>query len=220
MVREVRVRGIRTIRLHVSGDHYSAEYAEKWLRIMRRLPRVRFWMYSRSWRIPEIEAVLRQMALLDNCTVWYSLDVDTGFPAERPPRVKYAFMQTTPEGVQNVDLIFRTRNMVNAPRAEKAVDYLKEKTGIGTPKEGTDVGVSGIKERMDVIASCGKKVGVVDHVEGGYIKLTKNDSPDGQHLFIPFGWVKRVDGHVHLIKNSMETERDWAPASASCCTAG
>jgi Uncharacterized protein conserved in bacteria (DUF2171) len=33
---------------------------------------------------------------------------------------------------------------------------------------------------MDVIASCGKKVGVVDHVGGGAIKLTKKDSPDGQ----------------------------------------
>jgi hypothetical protein len=107
-----------------------------------------------------------------------------------------------------------------ADGADKALDYVKEKTGIGTPKEGTNVGVAGIKERMDVIASCGKKVGVVDHVEGGYIKLTKNDSPDGQHHFIPLGWVERVDGHVHLIKNSMETDRDWKPASASCCSAG
>src|SRR5450432_767672 len=83
-----------------------------------------------------------------------------------------------------------------AAGAEQAVDFVKDKTGLGGPKEGTNAGVSGIKERMDVIASCGKKVGVVDHVEGGAIKLTKNDSPDGQHHFIPTGWVDHVDSHV------------------------
>ena len=72
------------------------------------------------------------------------------------------------------------------------------------------MGVAGIKKRMDVIASCGKKV-VFSWIrsKAGYIKLTKNDSPDDQHHFIPLGWVERVDGHVHLIKNSMETEHDW-----------
>ncbi len=103
-----------------------------------------------------------------------------------------------------------------AAGAEKAADYIKEKTGVGGRPEGSNVGVSGIEERMEVIASCGKKVGVVDHVEGAAIKLTKNDSPDGQHHFIPFGWIERVDGHVHLTKNSMETERDWKPSSTSC----
>ncbi len=73
-----------------------------------------------------------------------------------------------------------------------------------------------IRERMDVIASCGKKVGVVDHVEAGAIKLTKNDSPDGQHHFIPKGWVDHVDTHVHLKKNSQETEQGWKPDAAAC----
>ena len=96
-----------------------------------------------------------------------------------------------------------------AEGAEKAVEYVKEKTGHGGPAEGTNVGVAGIKERMDVIASCGKKVGVVDHVEGGTIKLTRKDSPDDQHYFIPLGWVARVDSHIHLTKNSKEAELGW-----------
>jgi hypothetical protein len=75
---------------------------------------------------------------------------------------------------------------------------------------------SNIKERMDVIASCGKKVGVVDHVEGDAIKLTRNDSADGQHHFIPTGWVDHVDNHVHLKKNSMETEQGWKADAAAC----
>jgi hypothetical protein len=96
-----------------------------------------------------------------------------------------------------------------AEGAEKAADFVKDKTGLGGPKEGTNVGVAGIKERMTVIASCGKKVGVVDHIEGQTMKLTKGDSPDGQHHFIPFGWIDHVDSHVHLKKNHVEVQAGW-----------
>lgn len=92
---------------------------------------------------------------------------------------------------------------------EKAVEFVKDKTGIGAPREGADVGIAGIQKHMDVIASCGKKMGVVDHLDGGLIKLTKNDSQDGQHHFIPVDWVERVDRHVHLSKNSVQTEQNW-----------
>jgi hypothetical protein len=107
-----------------------------------------------------------------------------------------------------------------AEGAEKSVDFVKEKTGVGGPAEGTDAGIAGIKEHMDVVASCGKKVGVVDHVGGGAIKLTKKDSPDGQHHFIPVGWVERVDSHVHLKKNSMQTEQNWKSDAAACVCSG
>jgi hypothetical protein len=79
---------------------------------------------------------------------------------------------------------------------------------------------SNIRERMDVIASCGTKVGVVDHVEGNAIKLTKNDSKDHQHHFIPTEWVERVDSSVHLKKNSMDTERNWKSEAAGCGSCG
>ncbi len=78
-------------------------------------------------------------------------------------------------------------------------------------------GLDGVRERMDVIASCGKKVGVVDRVENGAIKLTKKDSPDGQHHFIPADWVDHVhDQHVHLKKSSAEVFQQWQtePAQA------
>jgi hypothetical protein len=103
-----------------------------------------------------------------------------------------------------------------AEGAGKAVEFVKEKTGLG----GKDAGVSGIKEHMDVIASCGKKVGVVDRVEGQTIKLTAKGSPDGLHHFIPVGWVERVDSQVHLNKNSMETEQGWKSDAASCGCGG
>ena len=104
-----------------------------------------------------------------------------------------------------------------AEKAGQAKDWVQEKTGLGCePAKGA----SDIRERMDVIASCGKKVGVVDHVEGGAIKLTKDDSPDGQHHFIPTGWVDHVDAHVHLTKNSQETEQGWKSDAAGCSGCG
>jgi hypothetical protein len=97
--------------------------------------------------------------------------------------------------------------------AENAVEFAKEKTGLG---ETEDRGVAGIQEHMDVVASCGKTIGKVDHLEGNAIKLTKKDSPDGVHHFIPTSWIERVDSHVHLTKNSMEAEAGWKTDSASC----
>jgi hypothetical protein len=67
-----------------------------------------------------------------------------------------------------------------------------------------------IREHMGVIASCGKHVGEVDHVEGNTIKMTKSDpAAGGKHHFIPMGWVERVDEHVHLTKNSEEVFKSW-----------
>src|SRR5260370_1242234 len=65
--------------------------------------------------------------------------------------------------------------------AAKKPDDRTAKNGAGCATGGPNAGVGGIKEHMDVIASCGTKVGVVDRVEGNAIKLTKKDSPDGQH---------------------------------------
>ncbi len=95
-----------------------------------------------------------------------------------------------------------------AKGADEAVDFVKEKTGMGTV-EGDDVGVDGIRDHMNVIASCGKKVGVVDGVEGDSIKLTRKDSPVDQHHFIPLNWVSHVDSHVHLNRNSKQAAEGW-----------
>ena len=43
----------------------------------------------------------------------------------------------------------------------------------------------GIREHMDVFGSCGNKLGRVDRVESGSIKLTKDSASDGQHHYIP-----------------------------------
>lgn len=63
---------------------------------------------------------------------------------------------------------------------------------------------SKIAEHMDVIAADGQTIGKVDHMQDGKIKLTKNDSPDGQHHLVPLTWVDHVDAHVHLNKSLAE----------------
>jgi outer membrane protein OmpA-like peptidoglycan-associated protein len=55
-----------------------------------------------------------------------------------------------------------------------------------------------IREHMPVIGSDGAHVGTVDAVEGDRIKLTKDDSRDGTHHYVPVTAVARVDEHVHL----------------------
>ncbi|MBN9119657.1 MAG: DUF2171 domain-containing protein [Planctomycetes bacterium] len=104
-----------------------------------------------------------------------------------------------------------------AENVAHAADWVKEKTGMGPGREeGSDVGVAGIRPHMDVIASCGKKVGVVDRVEGNAIKLTKDSCGDGMHHFLPTSMVERVDGHVHLNKNSEEAMKEWKPSAGAC----
>ena len=75
-VRRVRafllLHDVRVVRVHVGGDFFSARYADRWLRIMRRSPRTRFYFYTRSWRVPAIKAVIDRMSTLANSRVWYS----------------------------------------------------------------------------------------------------------------------------------------------------
>ena len=63
--------------------------------------------------------------------------------------------------------------------------------------------LSQIKEHADVIGADGVHVGTVDHVEGDRIKLTKKDSSDDKHHYIPTGMVAEIDdGTVRLSANA------------------
>lgn len=91
-----------------------------------------------------------------------------------------------------------------AQKVEHKVHSLKESTGaVGSTAD--------IREHQEVYASCGKLVGKVDHVEGDSIKLTKNDSPDGQHHLIPLSWVAKVHNHIHLNKDHTQVQSQWKP---------
>jgi hypothetical protein len=62
---------------------------------------------------------------------------------------------------------------------------------------------SAIKEHMTVIGADGVHVGTVDHLDGERIKLTKADSGDGKHHYLPAGLVAAVeDDTVRLSANA------------------
>lgn len=52
----------------------------------------------------------------------------------------------------------------------------------------------------------GTHVGTVDKLEGDQIKLTRNDSPDGQHHYIPLAWVERVDAEGNAVMLSVDAD--------------
>jgi hypothetical protein len=78
-----------------------------------------------------------------------------------------------------------------------------------------------IQDHMPVVGTDGRHVGIVDKVEGDWIKLTKEDpeAPDGgrEHRYVPLSTVAGVDGGmVRLsmpaaqVREATETESDMA----------
>lgn len=94
-------------------------------------------------------------------------------------------------------------------RIEEMSQKVQHKTEGSFGETGSAGTVSDITEHMDVLGSCGNKLGKVDLVVGDSIKLTKHDSPDGVHHMFPLSWVKRVDEHVHLNKSCGEAKKEW-----------
>jgi hypothetical protein len=70
---------------------------------------------------------------------------------------------------------------------------------------------SQIKDHMPVVCSNGGQFGAVDHMDGNYIKLTKDDQ--GQHHWIPVEWVTRVDQHVHVDRPGDQAMREWSSSN-------
>lgn len=116
MVSELYRKGVLAMRWMVSGDIYSPTFAGKMLAIVNATPFCRHWCYSRSWRIPTIEPVLRELALVENMSVWYSADRDA-FPEFVPPRVRVAWMMADQDDYppDNVDLVFLVHKLRRLP---------------------------------------------------------------------------------------------------------
>lgn len=73
----------------------------------------------------------------------------------------------------------------------------------------TTINVESIKSHANVIASCGTKVGEVDHIQGtDQIKLTKHG--DDHHHLIPASWIGEItDSKIVLTKDSQEVKDTW-----------
>jgi hypothetical protein len=70
-----------------------------------------------------------------------------------------------------------------------------------------------IKQHMEIVDAAGRHVGTVDEVDGDTIKLTRSDSSDGDHHYVDFDHVDRIDENRLWLK-------DGAPAPAPRAHAG
>jgi len=67
-----------------------------------------------------------------------------------------------------------------------------------------------IKEHMEVVGNDGGHVGIVDGIDpDGEIKLSRNDTPDRLHHFLPLATVEYVDDRVHLNRSSTRAMAEW-----------
>ena len=116
MIAEIRSGGVLVLRLHVAGDFYDAEYVRKWLTIVKRSPRARFYGYSRSWLVPASVPALEELAACSAMRLWYSVDDESGVPPTVPPFVRVAYLQTTSAKLpSDVDLVFRPHRLRTLP---------------------------------------------------------------------------------------------------------
>ncbi len=117
MAREIAARNVRTLRVHVAGDFFAPAYVGKWVGVARACPGVRFFAYTRSWRVEAIRGPLEVFASLPNVRLWYSADRDTGPPPAVPDGVRVAWLETEAdeEVPDAADLVFRPRRLRKTP---------------------------------------------------------------------------------------------------------
>jgi len=51
MISEIKRRKIEIVRIHESGDFYSQEYLEKWKKIAKKLPNIRFYAFTKAFEL-------------------------------------------------------------------------------------------------------------------------------------------------------------------------
>lgn len=82
VTRAIKTHKLNTIRIHPSGDLYSNDYIDKWIEIVKANPDVKFWVYTRSWRMPTLVQKVQELSQLPNIQVFASTDDTT---TETPP---------------------------------------------------------------------------------------------------------------------------------------
>jgi len=125
-VRRIRAfiiaQGIRVVRIHTGGEFFSSKYVRKWGRIIAKSPKVKFFTYTRVWRLSEFAEVLDELSRLPNLSLWYSCDRDTGWPTVVPTRVRIAWLITAADErpPPEAALVFRTLALRKHPAIEVA----------------------------------------------------------------------------------------------------
>lgn len=105
---EIREKMVLLMRIHVSGDFFGKRYTQRWLKIVQKNPRVKFFAYTRSWAIPALLPVLSELGRQPNFEMWFSWDREMPFPPRRKGvRTCYLSMNDDDLPGRKTDLIFR-----------------------------------------------------------------------------------------------------------------
>lgn len=63
-----------TLRIHDIGDFYRVEYVRAWEIAIKMRPDCSFWFYTRSFDKADLFEAMTEMATLENCKGWISID--------------------------------------------------------------------------------------------------------------------------------------------------
>lgn len=67
----------RYVRIHVSGDFDSERYIHNWIMRVGENPRVHFWAYTKSWRVPALLPHLEVLRSFKNMQLFASMDASS-----------------------------------------------------------------------------------------------------------------------------------------------
>ena len=124
MTAEIRSGGVLVLRIHVAGDFYDPAYLRQWSAIVKRSPRVRFYGYTRSWRIAALAPALEELAAFRAMRLWYSIDEESGVPANVPPNVRLAYLQSSSAPPPSAaDLVFLPHSLRILPESLIVCDH-------------------------------------------------------------------------------------------------
>lgn len=137
MVAQLVANRVRNLRIHVSGDFYSAAYIRKWVAIVsdRRTRGIRFFAFTRSWRVRKLLPELLTLGAQRRMQLWWSCDDESG-PGPAAPRIRQAYMATpkteAAEISPEIDLVFRTVRNTVMKRTPGGVQVCPVENGVPT----------------------------------------------------------------------------------------
>lgn len=68
------------VRIHSSGDFFSVDYINFWIRVISNTPNVKYWAYTRSWDNRDLYNELLKLKELNNIQLFASWDSTMGDP--------------------------------------------------------------------------------------------------------------------------------------------
>lgn len=77
---ELELDNARIVRMHVGGDFFTIGQIEAWISIANKLPDVKFFGFTRSWRVSELVPALDRLRNMTNVKLQASVDSQTGRP--------------------------------------------------------------------------------------------------------------------------------------------